>query len=90
MNLSRFSHFTHLISQVSISGQALVFVVRHQGWSLIQRAGVMTYLAFLLAQIGATIIALFGFNGYEHPKDGYHDCQFCRLSTGGPVSFHIF
>jgi hypothetical protein len=51
-----------------------------------QRAGIMTYLAFLLAQIGATIIALFGFNGYEHPKDGYSNCQFCRLSTGGPVS----
>jgi H+-transporting ATPase len=51
-----------------------------------QRAGTMTYLAFLLAQIGATIIALFGFGGYTWVPDSYDNCQFCTLSSGKPVS----
>lgn len=34
-----------------MSGQALVFVVRNQGYSLFSRAGTATYLAFLLAQV---------------------------------------
>lgn len=37
--------------QVSISGQALVFVVRTQGYSLFSRAGLLTYIAFSLAQV---------------------------------------
>ncbi len=36
--------------QVSISGQALVFVVRDQRWSLMTRAGAWTYGAFFAAQ----------------------------------------
>ena len=36
--------------QVSISGQALVFVVRTQGYSLFSRAGLWTYIAFFGAQ----------------------------------------
>lgn len=42
---------TLLYAQVSVSGQALVFVVRNQGWSLTQRAGNLTYIAFVLAQV---------------------------------------
>jgi hypothetical protein len=37
--------------QVSISGQALVFVVRTTGYSLLSAAGGLTYLAFFLAQV---------------------------------------
>lgn len=37
--------------QVSISGQAVVFVVRATGWSLTSRAGVLTYAAFFGAQV---------------------------------------
>lgn len=37
--------------QVSVSGQGLVFVVRHQGWSPLQRAGLATYVAFISAQV---------------------------------------
>ena len=37
--------------QVSISGQALVFVVRTSGWSIISRAGLLTYVAFFAAQV---------------------------------------
>ena len=39
--------------QVSISGQALVFVVRTSGWSLISRAGMLTYVAFFIAQVSS-------------------------------------
>ena len=38
-------------AQVSISGQALVFVVRTQSYSLLSRAGLWTYLAFFGAQV---------------------------------------
>ena len=38
-------------AQVSISGQALVFVVRDQRWSLMTRAGAWTYGAFFAAQV---------------------------------------
>lgn len=78
---------TLLYVQVSVSGQALVFIVRHQGWSLMQRAGSATYLAFALAQLGATLIGLFGFGGYELPIDYFDNCHFCGLSTGGKVPF---
>ena len=37
--------------QVSISGQALVFVVRTSQWSIISRAGLYTYIAFFAAQV---------------------------------------
>jgi hypothetical protein len=40
-----------LRAQVSISGQALVFVVRTQGYSLLSRAGLWTYIAFFGAQV---------------------------------------
>ncbi len=40
-----------LLLQVSISGQALVFVVRTSGWSIISRAGLYTYVAFFAAQV---------------------------------------
>ena len=37
--------------QVSISGQAVVFIVRTMSWSLMARAGAWTYIAFFLAQV---------------------------------------
>jgi H+-transporting ATPase len=74
-----------LYVQVSISGQALVFVVRTVEWSLASRAGMLTYVAFFAAQVGATLIGIFGFGGYVRPRDEVHNCQFCGLSTGGPV-----
>lgn len=74
-------------AQVSISGQALVFVVRTAGHSLMSRAGGATYAAFFAAQLAASAIAALGLNGYEFPRDGLTDCQFCTLSTGGAVPF---
>ena len=66
--------------QVSVSGQALVFVVRTASHSLMVVAGGLTYVAFFGAQSLATIISIFGFNGYEFPPDAIEDCQFCRLA----------
>lgn len=40
--------------QVSISGQALVFVVRTTKHSFLDRAGGLTYLAFFGAQVSQT------------------------------------
>jgi len=86
-----------LYNQVSVSGQALVFVVRTKSWSFIARAGAWTYAAFLVAQILSTIISAIGFGGYEYPNDGFGNCQFCglvrgsELRTGGrPFAMHSY
>lgn len=76
-----------LYLQVSISGQALVFVVRTLRHSFNARAGALTYVAFAVAQGLATIIAVFGFNGYDHPANSLNNCQFCSLSTEDSVPF---
>lgn len=76
-----------LYLQVSISGQALVFVVRTTAFSWISRAGLWTYVAFIAAQFCATLIAVFGFNGYTNPPNPIEDCQFCTLSSGGNNPF---
>lgn len=35
----------------------------------------------LVLQIAASIIAIFGFNGYDYPMGkAFDDCQFCRLA----------
>ena len=39
---------------MSISGQAVVFVVRTISWSPIAMAGKLTYIAFVLAQVRFT------------------------------------
>ena len=46
-----FGTSTTLAVQVSISGQAVVFVVRTMSHSLLARAGAWTYIAFFLAQV---------------------------------------
>lgn len=76
-----------LYAQVSISGQALVFVVRTIRHSFLDRAGGLTYVAFVLAQLASSAFAVFGLNGYEAPRDEITDCQFCTLSTGGTIPF---
>ncbi|KAG2433300.1 hypothetical protein HXX76_008366 [Chlamydomonas incerta] len=76
-----------IYNHVSISGQALVLVVRNQGFSLMERAGSLTYIAFVLAQIGSTVISVFGFGGYVPPRHKFSDCQFCSYSDFTPVKF---
>jgi len=76
-----------LYLQVSVSGQALVFVVRTTAFSWFSLAGSWTYIAFFGAQFCATLIAIFGFNGYTNPPNPIDDCQFCTLSSGGNNPF---
>lgn len=70
-----------------MSGQALVFVVRCVEYSLMSRAGLLTYVAFFVAQIASTLIAAFGFNGYEEPSKKLEDCVFCTMSSGNHNPF---
>ena len=42
-----------------MSGQALVFVVRTVGYSLIERAGTSTYVAFFMAQVWSRLCVCF-------------------------------
>ncbi|XP_078429518.1 ATPase 10, plasma membrane-type [Wolffia australiana] len=45
--------------QVSIISQALIFVTRSQSWSFTERPGTLLICAFLVAQMAATIIAVY-------------------------------
>jgi hypothetical protein len=77
-----------LYLQVSVSGQALVFVVRCVSHSFMNRAAGLTYAAFLIAQFLATIISVFGFNGYDSPPGPLKDCVFCTMSDGSDNPFY--
>ncbi|XP_020208195.1 ATPase 6, plasma membrane-type [Cajanus cajan] len=48
-----------LYLQVSIISQALIFVTRSRGWSYFERPGTMLCVAFLCAQLVATVIAVY-------------------------------
>ncbi|KAL0282510.1 UNVERIFIED_CONTAM: ATPase 8, plasma membrane-type [Sesamum radiatum] len=48
-----------LYLQVSIISQALIFVTRSRSWSFIERPGLLLVGAFLIAQLLATIIAVY-------------------------------
>lgn len=45
--------------QVSIISQALIFVTRSQSWSFVERPGVLLMCAFVVAQLVATLIAVY-------------------------------
>ncbi|XP_058108772.1 ATPase 10, plasma membrane-type [Magnolia sinica] len=45
--------------QVSIISQALIFVTRSQGWSFMERPGTLLICAFVVAQLVATLIAVY-------------------------------
>ncbi|KAH6759581.1 H[+]-ATPase 8 [Perilla frutescens var. hirtella] len=48
-----------LYLQVSIISQALIFVTRSRSWSFVERPGVLLISAFFIAQLLATIIAVY-------------------------------
>ncbi|KAL0358338.1 UNVERIFIED_CONTAM: ATPase 9, plasma membrane-type [Sesamum angustifolium] len=48
-----------LYLQVSIISQALIFVTRSRSWSFIERPGLLLVGAFLIAQLLATVIAVY-------------------------------
>ncbi|KAF7838412.1 plasma membrane ATPase 1-like isoform X1 [Senna tora] len=45
--------------QVSTISQALIFVTRSRGWSYVERPGILLVAAFLIAQLIATLIAVY-------------------------------
>ncbi|KAI3443974.1 hypothetical protein Pfo_000639 [Paulownia fortunei] len=60
-----------LYLQVSIISQALIFVTRSRSWSFVERPGLLLIGAFLIAQLLATIIAV------------YADWEFARIKGIG-------
>lgn len=60
-----------------------MFVVRTVKHSFLSRAGTLTYVAFVLAQMASTLIGIFGFNGYEEPRDAVEDCEVSRDRCAG-------
>ncbi|KAF3450942.1 hypothetical protein FNV43_RR07031 [Rhamnella rubrinervis] len=54
--------------QVSIVSQALIFVTRSRSWSYLERPGLLLVTAFLLAQLVATIIAVYANWGFARMK----------------------
>ncbi|KAH1201276.1 Plasma membrane ATPase 4 [Glycine max] len=67
-------HLTHdemmsaLYLQVSIVSQALIFVTRSRSWSFIERPGLLLVFAFVIAQLIATIIAVYADWGFAKVK----------------------
>ncbi|GAB4850041.1 Plasma membrane ATPase 4 [Ancistrocladus abbreviatus] len=57
-----------LYLQVSIVSQALIFVTRSRSWSFIERPGVMLVVAFFIAQLIATLIAVYAHWEFAHMK----------------------
>lgn len=53
-----------LYLQVSIVSQALIFVTRSRSWSFIERPGLLLVSAFVIAQLVATLIAVYANWGF--------------------------
>ncbi|CAH9090111.1 unnamed protein product [Cuscuta europaea] len=57
-----------LYLQVSIVSQALIFVTRSRSWSFIERPGLLLLTAFFIAQLVATLIAVYANWGFARIK----------------------
>ncbi|KAL8488950.1 hypothetical protein ACS0TY_025021 [Phlomoides rotata] len=57
-----------LYLQVSIVSQALIFVTRSRGWSFLERPGLLLLTAFLIAQLVATVLAVYANWGFARIK----------------------
>ncbi|KAF3452768.1 hypothetical protein FNV43_RR03201 [Rhamnella rubrinervis] len=57
-----------LYLQVSIVSQALIFVTRSRSWSFVERPGLLLLSAFLIAQLVATLIAVYANWGFARIK----------------------
>lgn len=54
--------------QVSIISQALIFVTRSQSWSFLERPGALLMCAFVVAQLVATVIAVYAHISFAYIK----------------------
>ncbi|XP_050219760.1 plasma membrane ATPase 4-like isoform X1 [Mercurialis annua] len=57
-----------LYLQVSIVSQALIFVTRSRSWSFVERPGLLLLTAFFIAQLVATLIAVYANWGFAEIK----------------------
>ncbi|KAI3440106.1 uncharacterized protein J3R85_003959 [Psidium guajava] len=57
-----------LYLQVSIVSQALIFVTRSRSWSFVERPGLLLVSAFIIAQLVATLIAVYADWGFADIK----------------------
>ncbi|XP_057956724.1 plasma membrane ATPase 4 [Malania oleifera] len=57
-----------LYLQVSIVSQALIFVTRSRSWSFVERPGLLLMSAFIVAQLVATLIAVYANWGFARIK----------------------
>ncbi|XP_048132939.1 plasma membrane ATPase 4-like [Rhodamnia argentea] len=57
-----------LYLQVSIVSQALIFVTRSRSWSFVERPGLLLVSAFMIAQLVATLIAVYANWGFAEIK----------------------
>ncbi|XP_077238351.1 plasma membrane ATPase 4-like [Tasmannia lanceolata] len=57
-----------LYLQVSIVSQALIFVTRSRSWSFVERPGFLLMFAFMIAQLVATLIAVYANWGFANIK----------------------
>ncbi|GLT58306.1 hypothetical protein SLA2020_312080 [Shorea laevis] len=57
-----------LYLQVSIVSQALIFVTRSRSWSFVERPGLLLISAFIVAQLIATLIAVYANWGFANIK----------------------
>ncbi|KAK3437612.1 hypothetical protein EUGRSUZ_C02386 [Eucalyptus grandis] len=57
-----------LYLQVSIVSQALIFVTRSRSWSYVERPGLLLLSAFIIAQLVATLIAVYANWGFAEIK----------------------
>ncbi|GAB2267431.1 hypothetical protein Dimus_002414 [Dionaea muscipula] len=57
-----------LYLQVSIVSQALIFVTRSRSWSFVERPGLLLMTAFMIAQLVATVIAVYANWGFAKIK----------------------
>ncbi|KAH6779468.1 H[+]-ATPase 2 [Perilla frutescens var. hirtella] len=56
---SEYEMMAALYLQVSIVSQALIFVTRSRSWSFVERPGLLLLTAFMIAQLVATLIAVY-------------------------------
>ncbi|KDO27509.1 hypothetical protein SPRG_06776 [Saprolegnia parasitica CBS 223.65] len=64
-------------TQVSISGQALIFVTRTAGintWFFAEKPCNLLLIAFVFAQVVASVIGYYGFNGYPSDRIAVFGC----------------
>ncbi|XP_073305033.1 plasma membrane ATPase 4-like [Primulina huaijiensis] len=65
---SEYEMMAALYLQVSIVSQALIFVTRSRSWSYVERPGALLMIAFLIAQLVATLIAVYANWGFARIK----------------------